>query len=68
MLDQLLELVRGFEVQPVALLDIALTALLIYGLLSAWTYGRTGHPAVGALANAIALAWALGVTFPLLAA
>jgi len=34
MLDQLLELVRGFEVQPVALLDIALTALLIYGLLS----------------------------------
>ena len=32
MLDQLLELVRG--VQPVALLDIALTALLIYGLLS----------------------------------
>jgi diadenylate cyclase len=34
MLDQLVELVRGFEVQPVALLDIALTALLIYGLLS----------------------------------
>jgi diadenylate cyclase len=34
MLDQLLELVRGFEVQPIALLDIALTALLIYGLLS----------------------------------
>ncbi|MEX2547095.1 MAG: diadenylate cyclase CdaA [Chloroflexota bacterium] len=34
MLDQLLELVRGFEVQPVALLDIAITALLIYGLLS----------------------------------
>jgi diadenylate cyclase len=34
MLDQLLELVRGFEIQPVALLDIAITALLIYGLLS----------------------------------
>jgi len=33
-MDQLLELVRGFEVQPVALLDIALTALLIYGLFS----------------------------------
>ncbi len=32
-MDQLLELVRGF-VQPVALLDIAITALLIYGLLS----------------------------------
>jgi diadenylate cyclase len=34
LLDQLLELVRGFEIQPVALLDIAITALLIYGLLS----------------------------------
>lgn len=35
MFDQLLELVRGFEVQlPIALLDIALTALLIYGLFS----------------------------------
>ncbi|CAN5612404.1 hypothetical protein BH23CHL6_BH23CHL6_02890 [soil metagenome] len=33
-MDQLLELADGFEVQPVALLDIALTALLIYGLFS----------------------------------
>jgi diadenylate cyclase len=33
-MDQLLELVSGFEVQPVALLDIVLTALLIYGLFS----------------------------------
>jgi diadenylate cyclase len=33
-MDQLLQLVKGFAVQPVALLDIALTALLIYGLFS----------------------------------
>ena len=33
-MDQLLELVKGFEVQPVALLDIGLTALLIYCLFS----------------------------------
>ncbi len=33
-MDQLLQLVKGFVVQPVAILDIALTALLIYGLLS----------------------------------
>jgi diadenylate cyclase len=33
-MDQLVELVKGFEVQPVAILDIALTALLIYGLFS----------------------------------
>jgi diadenylate cyclase len=32
--DQLIELVKGFEVQPVAILDIALTALLIYFLFS----------------------------------
>ena len=41
---------------------------LIYGLLSTWIYRQTGHPAVGSLANAVAFAWALGVTFPLLAA
>jgi len=33
-MDQLLDLVTGFEVQPVAILDILLTALLIYGLFS----------------------------------
>jgi diadenylate cyclase len=33
-MDQLLTLVKGFQVQPVAILDIALTALLIYGLFS----------------------------------
>jgi diadenylate cyclase len=34
MLDQLFELVRGLEFPTVALLDIGLTALLIYGLFS----------------------------------
>ncbi|HUG49194.1 MAG TPA: diadenylate cyclase CdaA [Candidatus Limnocylindria bacterium] len=33
-MGQLLDLVNGFEVQPVAILDILLTALLIYGLFS----------------------------------
>ena len=33
-LDQLIELVRGFEVQPIAIVDIGLTALLIYGPFS----------------------------------
>ncbi len=33
-MDQLIELVKGFEVQPVAILDIALTALLMYFLFS----------------------------------
>jgi diadenylate cyclase len=34
MLDQLADLVTGFEFPTIALLDIALTALLIYGLFS----------------------------------
>lgn len=41
---------------------------LIYGLFSRWVYARTGHPAVGAIANAVTFAWALGAVFPLLQA
>ena len=33
-MDQLIDLVRSLQVQPVAFLDIGLTALLIYGLFS----------------------------------
>ncbi|MEE4278408.1 MAG: alpha/beta fold hydrolase, partial [Halieaceae bacterium] len=33
---------------------------LVYGLFSRWVYARTGHPAVGAIANAVSFAWALG--------
>jgi hypothetical protein len=37
---------------------------LVYGLFSAWAYRRTGHPWVAGLANALAFAWAIAVTFP----
>jgi hypothetical protein len=37
----------------------------IYGLFARWVGRRTGQPAVAGLANAVAFAWALGVTFPL---
>jgi pimeloyl-ACP methyl ester carboxylesterase len=40
---------------------------IVYGLFSAWMYRRTGHPFVAAIANAVAFAWAIAVTFPLLA-
>lgn len=40
---------------------------LVYGLFSKWIYLATGHPAVGAVANAVAFAWALAVVFPMLA-
>ena len=51
------------------LIIIAVVILLffvIYGLFSAWTYRATRHPLVGGLSNALAFAWAIAVTFPLL--
>jgi hypothetical protein len=39
---------------------------VLYGLFSGWIYRATGHPAVGAVANAVAFAWALAAVFPLL--
>jgi dienelactone hydrolase len=41
-----------------------LAYFLIYGLLSGWAYRATGHPWVGALANALVFAWATAVSFP----
>jgi len=40
---------------------------VVFGLFSAWIYRRTGNPFVAAVANAVVFAWAIGVTFPLLA-
>ena len=40
--------------------------LVVYGLLSRWIYNSTGHPFAGGVASALAFAWAIGVTFPLL--
>jgi hypothetical protein len=39
--------------------------LLVYGLIDRWTWRATGHPLAGAFASALALAWGMGVTFPL---
>jgi hypothetical protein len=38
-----------------------------HGLFSAWAYRRTGHPWAAGIANAVVFAWAIGMTFPLLA-
>ena len=38
---------------------------VVYGLISRWTYGRTGDPRVAALGNAAGLAFAIAVTFPI---
>jgi hypothetical protein len=38
---------------------------LVFGLFSGWAYRATGHPFVGAFANALVFAVAIGVTFPM---
>lgn len=40
---------------------------LVFGLFSGWAFARTGHPFVGALANAVIFALAIAVTFPMVA-
>jgi pimeloyl-ACP methyl ester carboxylesterase len=40
---------------------------IVYGLFSHWVYRGTRHPFVAAIANGVAFAWAIGVTFPLIA-
>lgn len=39
---------------------------LVYGFFGRWIYQSTGHPAVGAIALAVAYAWALAAVFPML--
>jgi predicted alpha/beta-hydrolase family hydrolase len=41
-----------------------LVAFVIYGLFSRWTFHSIGHPWAGAFANAVAFAWLIAVTFP----
>lgn len=48
----------------VILVPAMVAFFVVYGLFSAWSYRRTGHPLVAALANALAFAWAIAVTFP----
>jgi pimeloyl-ACP methyl ester carboxylesterase len=49
------------------IIPVVLTFFIIYGLFSSWAYRRTGNPLAGGTANALAFAWAIAVTFPMLA-
>ena len=51
----------------VIIVPVILVFFVVHGLLSRWAFHRTGSPIPGALANAVAFAWALGVTFPMYA-
>jgi dienelactone hydrolase len=69
----LLSLVIAIALNPGRLFFLAiivpaiLLLFVIYGLFSRWSYRRTGHPAVGATANALAFGCFIAVTFPLVA-
>lgn len=49
------------------IVPVIVVFFLVYGLFSTWAYRRSGHPFVAGLGNAVAFAWAIAVTFPLLA-
>jgi pimeloyl-ACP methyl ester carboxylesterase len=51
----------------IIIVPVVVLFFLAYGLFSGWIYRRTGHPFVAGIANAVAFAWAIAVTFPLLA-
>ena len=67
----LLSLVVAIALNPSRLFFLAiivpaiLLLFVLYGLFSRWTFRRTGHPVVAALANALAFAAFIAVTFPL---
>jgi pimeloyl-ACP methyl ester carboxylesterase len=48
----------------IIIVPVILIFFIVYGLFSAWAFRRTQHPLVGGLANALAFAWAIAVTFP----
>jgi hypothetical protein len=51
----------------IIIVPVIVLFLLIHGLFSGFCYRRTGSPFVAGIANAVAFAWAIGATFPLLA-
>jgi len=48
----------------IIIVPVILLFLVVYGLFSGWVYRRTGQPLVGAVAIAVAFAWAIAATFP----
>jgi hypothetical protein len=50
----------------IMIIPVILIFFIICGFFSCWVNRRTGNPLVGGAANALAFAWAMAVTFPLL--
>lgn len=69
----LLSLVGAVALDPprlfflIIIVPVMLVFLTIYGLFGRWAYRATGAPLVAATAHALALAWSMAVTFPMVA-
>lgn len=50
----------------ILIVPVIVLFFVIYGLFSRFAYRSTHQPLVGAIANALAFAWAIAVTFPLI--
>jgi len=66
-----LGLAVALDVQSLFFLVIIFPVILLFfvahGFFSRWIFEATGSPVVAAVGNALAFAWAMGVTFPLYA-
>ena len=51
----------------VIIVPAILLLFLAFGLISRWSYAATRHQLPGALASAAVFAWAIAVTFPMIA-
>ncbi|MEM9958278.1 MAG: alpha/beta hydrolase [Pseudomonadota bacterium] len=49
----------------IIIFPVVVLFFLLYGTIGRWVSNATGHPTVSGVANGVAFAWALGVTFPL---
>jgi pimeloyl-ACP methyl ester carboxylesterase len=49
----------------VIIVPVMLVFLVVFGLFGRWAWRATGSPVPAALANALALAWAMAATFPI---
>lgn len=48
----------------VIIVPVVLVLFIVHGLFGRWAWRATGNPFVGAVASALAFAWAIAVTFP----
>jgi hypothetical protein len=46
------------------IVPLMVPVLIVFGLLSRWTWRATGSPFIAAISNSLALSWAISVTFP----